>query len=255
MAHSCTYVYEEGRVNCPLCDFISPSLRLHISHLRLVHSKDQNFKVKCDVEGCEKTFCAFAAFNTHVYRHHRAKIGLRVQPALNAACTTDSDFPNTLESVDCNPALPFVDWHSTSPTAFPAIVESLSSATFPLVQPQTSSQFQEAKFLLNLREGHRISQAAMSDVVNGCQSLCTQVICNLRENIIKKLTNIGVEPCDIDGFEELFADYSNLFRNIETQYKLNQYCINHLNLMVCCHALTVPSILFTILGTKRSKVC
>ena len=34
---------------CPLCGFFSPSVQLHISNYRLVHSKDLNLSVSCGI--------------------------------------------------------------------------------------------------------------------------------------------------------------------------------------------------------------
>ena len=61
---------------CSLCSYFSPSLSQHVSHLRLVHSQDPNFFVKCGIEGCSSHFSTFAAFSTHIYRHHRSALGL-----------------------------------------------------------------------------------------------------------------------------------------------------------------------------------
>lgn len=61
-----------------LCvDFsVPPSLYSHVSHFRLVHSKDANFCVVCGINGCGQEFRAFSAYNSHVYRRHRAAVGV-----------------------------------------------------------------------------------------------------------------------------------------------------------------------------------
>ena len=46
-------------IACPLCYSLSPTLKLHISHLRLVHQADPNFKLTCAIEDCTKTFFTF----------------------------------------------------------------------------------------------------------------------------------------------------------------------------------------------------
>ena len=63
-------------VECPLCGYFSPSLTFHISHLRLVHSKDSSFCIVCNIEGCRHVFKTFTAYNSHIYRHHRTALGL-----------------------------------------------------------------------------------------------------------------------------------------------------------------------------------
>ena len=61
---------------CPLCHYLCPSLALYISHLRLVHNGDPTFNVSCPIDCCEKPFSTFSAFNSHIYRDHRATLGL-----------------------------------------------------------------------------------------------------------------------------------------------------------------------------------
>ena len=38
--------------SCPLCTFIAISIPLILSHLRVVHSSDPNFRVNCGIDGC-----------------------------------------------------------------------------------------------------------------------------------------------------------------------------------------------------------
>ena len=76
---------------CPLCYSLSPTLKLHIRHLRLVHQADPNFKLTCAIKDCTKTFFTFPAFNRHVYRSHRRCLGLNskyiVQDEGNSTCS------------------------------------------------------------------------------------------------------------------------------------------------------------------------
>ena len=44
---------------CPYCvgdEFTSPSEALLLSHVRLVHSMDPNFRIQCSVDSCSRTF-------------------------------------------------------------------------------------------------------------------------------------------------------------------------------------------------------
>lgn len=63
-------------LKCPLCDALSLNLRAYISHLRLVHFNDPSFDIMCGISDCREVFRAFAAFSSHVYRHHRLALGL-----------------------------------------------------------------------------------------------------------------------------------------------------------------------------------
>lgn len=57
---------------CPMCVFEAPSVSLLLSHLRLVHSNDPGFLVRCGIEsGCSYTARIFSALYSYVYQRHR----------------------------------------------------------------------------------------------------------------------------------------------------------------------------------------
>ena len=70
-------------VECSLCGYLSPTLSLYVSHLRLVHSKDKTFYVTCGIDKCTEVFGAFAALNSHIYCHHRVALGLERAPEVD----------------------------------------------------------------------------------------------------------------------------------------------------------------------------
>lgn len=98
---------------CPFCGDISSMLKLYVSHLRVIHSKDANISVLCGVRGCREVFRTFSAFNSHVYRHHRSEVG--VSNAATGAILEEND------SNDVNYEIANVADHSkfTALTAFP----------------------------------------------------------------------------------------------------------------------------------------
>ena len=55
-----------GLYLCPLCSSPSPTLKLYVSHLRVMHSKDPSFSILCGVGGCREVFRTFSAFNSHI---------------------------------------------------------------------------------------------------------------------------------------------------------------------------------------------
>ena len=58
-------------VFCRLCSFRTRTISEWISHLCLVHSEDDEFSVRCGINGCTREYRKCASFLTHVYRHHR----------------------------------------------------------------------------------------------------------------------------------------------------------------------------------------
>ena len=84
-------------MNCHHCEYVSPTLRLSISHLRLVHSKDPNFNISCGLGNCNERFLAFSAFNS---RHHRMEMGLEsVQPIVADTSYTSPPITHVLETI------------------------------------------------------------------------------------------------------------------------------------------------------------
>ena len=84
-------------VVCGICPLLSPNPRSHVGHIRQVHSEDPAFTLECGLEGCNKIFTTFGAFNSHVYRTHRNSLGLDVQ-----RCSEDDeleDRPDRITSV------------------------------------------------------------------------------------------------------------------------------------------------------------
>ena len=135
------------------CPFLSPTLKLYVSHLRVIHSKDANFSVLCGVRGCREVFRTFSAFNSHVYRHRRSEVGVT-----NAATGAG---PNTIlegnGSNDGNYDVVNYSEFTASPGAPSELVDdrgahcSLSSASS--VNTDVFNRLQKQTVMLQLREG------------------------------------------------------------------------------------------------------
>lgn len=73
-----------------MCTFEAPSIAIVISHIRMVHSSDPNFRVPCGIGGCSTTSTSFSALYFHVYHHHQDVIKKR-----NSHSSTTSDNETT----------------------------------------------------------------------------------------------------------------------------------------------------------------
>ena len=57
---------------CHCCGlFEPPSFSKLLSHVRLVHADDPDFKINCKLEGCCHTFTRFQTYRNHVYTYHK----------------------------------------------------------------------------------------------------------------------------------------------------------------------------------------
>ena len=219
---------------CPLCDCYSPTLKLYVSHLRVSHSKDPSFNVMCGVGGCREVFRAFSAFNAHIYRHHRSEIGVS-SPTESGTCSfslptleepSGVNVVELMESPEGERQNNLQDDHfqEVSSTSIPvsALQQTCSSSDF-------SRKLTAANLILQLREGHQVSQVAISEVVSGCRSLCNEVVNELKSDVIATLSTNG--PVQEDIALVLNKDFDP-FKNIDTNYLFEKFCMDHLGCLV-----------------------
>ena len=179
-----------GLYSCPLCSSPSPTLKLYVSHLRVLHSKDPLFSILCGVRGCREVFRTFSAFNSHIYnRHHRSDMGITAAEASR---------PPTLDLTDATSGTDQTERMECEEQDSQQDVGPLST---PLAHSsnrmRSSTEFDgtvmAAKMLLQLREDHRVSQVAISEVVSGVRTLCNQALDNLKADIVAALQTSGPE--------------------------------------------------------------
>ena len=89
-----------------------------------------------------------------------------------------------------------------------------------------------ALFLLKLKEHRRVTQTAIDDVVEGCQSLVQQTIQTLHSSIRSCLADSGVDPDSITGLEETLSKYPAPFLGLENKYKQEKYYKENLDLIL-----------------------
>ena len=217
---------------CPICSCTSRTLKLHVSHLRLVHSKDTAFSMMCGVDGCREVFRAFSAFNSHIYRHHRQAIGV-----------SSNEDESTTQEEFCNESGSVLNSHEdTGEIEVPGIVNSgvlQSSGGISETAPGAteekawvSQREAAAKFVLALREGRQISQAAVADVMCGCKELCQQTSEALKDNVQHCLANVGIDLEQIPGLSDVFDTDINPFHGIDTNHLFEKFCYEHLGCLV-----------------------
>ena len=182
-------------VECSLCGYFSPNLTLHISHLRLVHSSDRSFSVVCGIRGCTETFGAFAAFNSHVYRRHRDALGLEIFP--DSDDMTPSVRPTAGEEGTPSSILPVIDddGHDNVHDVAPVLTVRRSDSG-----PSSLTTI-AANFLLHLQEGRRVSQVALTDVIDRCNVMCTHIVNDIKQEIREKCAQAKVDIDSIEGLD------------------------------------------------------
>ena len=204
-------------LKCPLCGSPSLTFKLYVSHLRLVHSKDSSFKIMCGVDGCREVFRAFSAFSSHIYRHHRPAIlgGSSSEPT----CSSNETPGSSLQEEDSAGHI------EEDPLPGICAAQKVDSS-------KHSQTVAAARFVLQLREGHQISQAAISDVTAGCKSLCKQAADEIKEGVKATLTSAGINCESIPGLLNALDSDANPFQSIDSNYLFEKFCSEHLGYLV-----------------------
>ncbi len=152
-----------------MCSTLLPHLNAYVSHLRLVHGSDGEFFVECNISDCHQEFRAFAAFNSHIYRHHRDELGLEIQ---RIATGTAPEYLLTAEQQNSH--------DSDEPFS-----EDLQHDISLLLGTDGLQQRREsAKFLLKLSEVHCVSQKTIMGANN---DLFSRTIGRAKAVVVEKL--------------------------------------------------------------------
>lgn len=76
-----------------------------------------------------------------------------------------------------------------------------------------------AKFLLRLREGRRVSQVALADVMDTCNTMCTNIVDDLKQKIREKCAQENLDVGSIAGLEDILSSPTpHLFEGVDTTY-------------------------------------
>ena len=211
---------------CPLCLYLSPSLALHISHLRLVHSCDPSFYILCDIDGCTEEFFAFSSFNSHAYRRHRVALGLEVP--------RDRFSPSSDEGHSSSAQLIEEEGYSIPTEDYSLLTELESEGDFePFSCGQHSSGERmerlktNAGLLLRLTEGRHLSQVALSDVITGCRRICQETLSHVREGVLSALKSGNTA-----ALKESLSTVPDPFEGIDSVYLREKFYKEHLNYLV-----------------------
>ena len=200
-------------VECQLCGYFSPS--------------DPSFNIACSVRGCMLTggvFKAFAAYSSHVYRHHRVALGLE----------TFSDSGNTIPSWESSvgevqPVDAISATHFDTDEDATSVHEGRHEVAPVLRDSEPSLQTINAAKFLWLREGHKVSQVALPDVMGSCHEMCTYMV-----NCFKQETGT------IQGLEDVLTRQPpHLFEGVNTTYRFEKsfWPFNCLVSFTCtCHS-------------------
>lgn len=93
-----------------------------------------------------------------------------------------------------------------------------------------------AKWILKIREGHRIPQSVMESIVSGASSLFQLALNGLKQTLQSKLQDAQVSASTSSLVMECLDhedQYTRVFRGLETTYRQNSYIRSHFPFVVC----------------------
>lgn len=158
-----------------------------IKHLFKRHRHETNFIVHCSSQGCGASFKTYDSFRMHCSRKH-------VEEDLNEANVAVED--EAMEDQELDTSYIANDFDRKS---------------------------MDAQYLLKLRAGHSLSQAAIQDIVVSTRSLFSDRFDIIRE---KMRTALPIEMQNAINFDEIFSD--TLFIGLETEYLQDKFFKEHM---------------------------
>jgi hypothetical protein len=213
-------------LSCQLCGYLSPTLRIYISHLRQVHSKDDKFSVICGIQQCRLRFSTFGAYNSHVYRMHRSSLGLNIARSNDERQISEPEVTESL-SLEEVYQVPTYRFENSDPP------EELQYDVWHLLgMDQDQQQKEAATFLLKLKEVCNVSERTVSEVITGYQGLLTNTLAVVKASVKDTLGNAGVCVADIAGLDEAFTNVQDVFQGLDTTYRQEKYFRDQFKMVV-----------------------
>lgn len=167
---------------------------------------------------------AFSAFNSHVYRHHRAALGMCVEQLVTSEASSQPE-----------PDVYADDLYDSSATAELLAPGSVSDVMYrsgydhcdSSEETSCSITDEAARFLLQLREGCQLSQAAILDVITGCKILCSGVADRYKASITAALASAGISSDAIPSLSVALEESPSPFHGIDSNYLFEKYCVDN----------------------------
>ena len=205
--------------DCPLCNFSCPTKNLWLSHLRRVHSNDDNFYVTCDINNCGTSYTKCSSFVSHVYRQHRDNMVITTRQ--HSSLTPENDSGCRMELVDDVSFDGDID-HEQERNDLQHIINGL------LEIDEEEQTKKAALFILHLKERRNLSQVAVDDVLKEVNGLFSHVIGRIKAGVHECMTKSN----PVESINELFASATNPFQPLHSTYLQETYYQSHLGCMV-----------------------
>ena len=213
---------------CPCCAHSEKKLVDLLRHIRLLHFGTPGFTtLKCNLDGCQRTFRKFTVYRNHIYQIHSDSQLL--QPA------TDTRTPSPSPSI-----------HGDDPPLFYPELDGLSSesdeddtsspaSAYDINRGILSMQKAAAISVLKTQEVSKLPQSTTAKIMKGIGSLYESALVNIHAHVSSVLNESGISPDTIPNLSAIFSPdgvHGSLFRGLETHARQLQYYKSHLQFVV-----------------------
>ncbi|CAM4849746.1 unnamed protein product [Rotaria magnacalcarata] len=244
-------LWAESKANC--------TFRKLFKHIRYVHGRQGNFKVRCELGPlCGTTYSTFATYKSHIYREHGDILDENsCQEAIQVEKNTDND--DTLVSICDETDVDFqielndledeqsaveeeIDFDDT--ISWPSLKEIIPELSEAKKNLNSFEKFY-LQFILNLREGHSLPQNIIQAVTFGVRSLI-EFIYELLKAHIKSSLFVDQRTATRSSTTEfiLLTDVNNVFSNVIEKKMppwLSGYVVRHVFTRYCVQTSVAPS--------------
>ncbi len=196
---------------CPLCGAYNTSISQLLVHMRVVHAREPGFRVQCGIQGCPRSFKNFGTFRNHVYAIHGASLALETETNAEEPETSDHEHNDEGDGIQDERAV----------EADIVTEEAVRRAA--------------ALLILKIREGHRIPQSVMDEIVADVSSLYHLALSAIRQQVKATLNDAGVENGIIESTMcHLSAEspLTNIFSGLGNHYQQLQYFKKNFDLVI-----------------------
>ena len=211
---------------CPYCcgQYAVPSESILLSHIRMVHSSDPNFIIRCPADDCCRTFTNFRTYQNHCRTHARS-----YRNRVSVIDEDDVDVDDNPHNMETEVLEESESAGDGSDAAIPADRE-LPPVFLPSVDDVKSFM---GKWLLKTTETRSLTRTATIGIVEDVTGLIDYVVQCLSSKTNDILTNNGIDAMVVSEVKETFSSaITKPFEGLHTFHHQLQYYLSHFNLIV-----------------------
>lgn len=204
--------------SCPCCGRYSTSLKDLLRHVRLIHFGTPGFRIlKCNLDGCRKTFRKYAVFRNHVYEYHANKLeDVAIEEETVIPSINDGTFSDRVEENS-----------EEDPESDAECISQVTSAE--------SMQKASAIWILKIQEVNKLPQSTTEKIMQDTGALYEAAMSNLYADVATKLQEEGVAHDVVRKVGSIFSPtgpHGQLFGGLETPYRQLKYFKEHFQFVV-----------------------